>query len=252
MLFVFYIDQLNDLLIKIHNSNDLELIADTLQRYFRLLVAAVKNALISKSISLDDVKLVINDTLTYINCIKEEQWIKEYQQKLEGIKDMSSLFKDFLLKYCFIGYLNYVLLKDISKLAEDESIDSHFKEYEKSYVKLISNASFKNLMSVFHQRPDLKVTAPIGLPKILFHLNEYWQDKSIFNWITTFFWGLSWFEWCLLDELRKKCIMVTYVVFPSVLSDALEYLKSPAVQQKFQEMGIIVELPEYIDKEGEL
>ena len=73
ILFVFYIDQLNDLLIKIHNSNDLELIADTLQRYFRLLVAAVKNALISKSISLDDVKLVINDTLTYINCIKEEQ-----------------------------------------------------------------------------------------------------------------------------------------------------------------------------------
>ena len=46
--------------------------------------------------------------------------------------------------------------------------------------------------------------------------------------------------------------MVTYVVFPSVLSDVLEYLKSAAVQQKFQEMGIIVELPEYIDKEGKL
>ena len=93
-----------------------------------------------------------------------------------------------MLKYCFIGYLTYVLLKDISALAEDESINSHFKEYEKSYVKLISNASFKNLMSVFDQRPDLKVTAPIRLPKILFHLNEYWQDKSIFDLITTFFW----------------------------------------------------------------
>ena len=243
-MFVLYVDQMTDLLTKIHNSNDLELIADTLQRYFRLLVATVKNALISKSVSLDDVKIVINGTLTCINRIKEEQWIKEYQQKLERIRDINNLFKEFLLKYCFIGYLNYVLLKDISKLAEDESIDSHFIEYEKSYVKLISNASFKSLMSVFHQRSDLKPTAPIGLPKILFHLNEYWQDKTIFNWITKFFWGLSWFEWCLLDELTKKCIVVTYVVLPSVLSDALEYLKSSTVQQKFQEMGVSVELPE--------
>ena len=111
---MLYIDQLTDLLTKIDNTDNLELIADTLQRYFRLLVAAVKNALISKSVSLDDVKIVINDTLTCIIHIKEEQWIKEYQQKLEGIKDISSLFKEFLLKYCFIGYLNYV----ISKLAD--------------------------------------------------------------------------------------------------------------------------------------
>ena len=245
---MLYIDQLTDLLTKIDNTDNLELIADTLQRYFCLLVAAVKNALISKSVSLDDVKIVINDTLTCIIRIKEEQWIKEYQRKLEGIRDISSLFKEFLLKYCFIGYLNYVLLKDISKLADDKSIDSRFIEYEKSYVKLVSNASFKNLMSIFHQRPDLKPTAPIGLPKILFHLNEYWQDKTIFNWITKCFWGLSWFEWCLLDDLRKKCIVITYVVLPSVLSDALEYLKSSTVQQKFQEMGISFQLPEYSDK----
>ena len=108
---MLYIDQLTDLLTKIDNTDNLELIADTLQRYFHLLVAAVKNALISKSVSLDDVKIVINDTLTCIICIKEEQWIKEYQQKLEGIRDMSSLFKEYLLKYCFIGYLNYVISK---------------------------------------------------------------------------------------------------------------------------------------------
>ena len=103
-------------------------------------------------------------------------------------------------------------------------------------------------MSVFHQHPDLKPTVPIGLPKILFHLNEYWQDKSILNWITTFFGGLSWFQRCLLCELRKKCIMVTYAVLPSVLFDILEYLKSPAVQQKFQEMGVSIELPEDLGK----
>ena len=119
---MLYIDQWTKLLTKIDNTDNLELIADILQRYFSLLITEVKNVLMSKSVSLDDVKIVINDTLTHVIHIKEEQWIKEYQRKLEGIRDISSLFKDFLLKYCFIGYLNYVLLKDISKLAEDESI----------------------------------------------------------------------------------------------------------------------------------
>ena len=56
-------------------------------------------------------------------CIEEEE-IKDYLQKLEEIRDMNSIFDDFLLKYYFISYLNYVLLKDIGNFTDNEVIAS--------------------------------------------------------------------------------------------------------------------------------
>ena len=243
-MYVCFIVLLNGLLVEVENADDLKPIVEKLQSAFDLLVIKVEDTL-KANVSLCDVKNFIDRKLHSIYTDMDQK-MAEYRQKLHGIQDMDSLFNDFLLKFYFISYLNYALLKEVSALAEDEIIASKFEEYEKSYVKLISNASFKNLISVFHQHPDLKPTAPIGLPKILFHLNEYWQDKSILNWVTMFFGGLSWFEWCLLCEL--KCIVITYAVLPSVLSDVLEYLKSSTVQQKFQEMGVSVELPEDLGK----
>ena len=238
------VDELIRLLKKIDKTEDLERIADTLQSSFSLLVSAVKNALMSKN--LVDVKRLVREKLMHSICIKEEEGIKDYLQKLEEIRDMDSLFDDFLLKYYFVSYLNYVLLKDIGKSTGNETIASQFDNYEKKYVKLISKATFKKLMSVFHQCPNLKPTAPIGLPKVLFHLNDFWQDITILNWTTTFFSEHSWFEWCLLVELRQKCIVVTYAIFPSVLSDVLEYLTSSTIEEMFEKMGVCIGLPENV------
>ena len=238
------VDELFHLLKRIDDTEDLDRIAERLQSSFSLLVSAVKDALMSKK--LIDVKRLVREKLTHSIYIKEEEGMKEYLPKLEEIQDMDSLFDDFLLKYYFISYLNYVLLKDIGKLTGNETIASRFDEYEKAYVKLISKATFKKLMSVFHQCPNLKPTAPIGLPKVLFHLNDFWQDRTILNWITTFFSELSWFEWCLLVELRKKCIVVTYAIFPSVLCDVLEYLTSSAIEEMFEKMGVCIGLPENV------
>ena len=152
----------------------------------------------------------------------------------------------FLHQHDFYGYLNYVLLKEISELAKDRDIARKFEEYEKWYVKLISKATFKDIMSIFYQNPDLKPTAPIGLPIIIFHLEDHWKEKSFSKFRDKF--NLRKFKSFLLRELRENCIIITYAVFPSVLSDVLEYLKSSVVQQKFQEMGVSVELPEYPGK----
>ena len=239
---MFLVDELSHLLKKIENTEDLELIADTLQSFFNSLVTKVKDAVMSKK--LVDVKRPVMEKLRDSICIKEDQGMKKYLDKLYEIRDIDSLFDDFLLKYYFISYLNYVLLKDISKVADNESIAKLFDEYEMVYVKLISKATFKSLMSVFYRCPHLKPTAPIGLPKVLFHLNDLWQDRTILDWFTTFFSKFSWFEWCLLDKLRKKCIVVTYAIFPSVLSDALECLKSSAVEEMFEKNGMCIGLPD--------
>ena len=231
--------------MEVDNAEDLKLIAKKLQREFDQLVTKVENTLKAKNIGVHDVKRFVNRKLHNIR-IEEEQRLAEYRQKLYGIQDMDSLFDDFLLKYYFISYLNYVLLKEISALAEDEIIASKFEEYEKSYVKLISRGTFKDIVSIFHQNSDLKPTAPIGLPIIIFRLEDHWKEKSLSNFVDES--DLPMFESFLLHELRENCIIITYVVFPSVLSDVLEYFKSAAVQQMFQEMGVSVELPEDLDR----
>ena len=72
---------------------------------------------------LVDVKRLIREKLMHSICIEEEE-IKDYLQKLEEIRDMNSIFDDFLLKYYFISYLNYVLLKDIGNFTDNEVIAS--------------------------------------------------------------------------------------------------------------------------------
>ena len=131
-------------------------------------------------------------------------------------------------------------MKQISKLTNDETINSKFIEYEQSYVKLISKATFRDIMSVFQQNPALKPAAPIGLPKIVFRLEDLWQDKTLFDWFSSRLWGFSGYELCLLNELKKNCVIITYAVFPSAFPDILEYFNSPAIQQMFQKMGITV------------
>ena len=247
IMYVCFIELLNDVLVEVDNADDLKPIVEKLRSSFDLLVIDVKNVLIINNVDLNDVKDFVSQKLHSIH-IKEEQEMAKYRQTLHGIQDMASLFNDFLLKYYFISYLNYVQLKDISKLTKDKSIASQFEKYEKLYVKLISTATFRDIMSVFDQNHHLRPTAPIGLPTIVFHLNNLWQDKNLFDFVSSFLWGFSHYELLLLKELKQKCIIITYAVFPSVLSDILEYLKSSAVQQKFQEMGVSVELPEDLGK----
>ena len=204
-MYVCFIELLNDVLEMVENADDLKPIVEKLRRAFDLLVMIVEDTLKTKNVSLRNVKRLIDQKLHSIH-IEEEQKMAQYRQKLRGIQDIDSLFNDFLLKYYFISYLNYVLLQDISKLAKDKSIVNQFpiEEYEKSYVKLISTATFRDIMSVFYQNPHLRPTAPIGLPTVVFCLNKLWQDKTIFDFVRSYLWGFSHYELLLLKELRDR------------------------------------------------
>ena len=199
-MYVCFIALLYDVLVVVENADDLKVIVENLRRAFDLLVIKVKNALIVNKVDLNYVKKFISRKLHNIRT-EEEQRMAQYRQKICGIQDMDSLFNDFLQKYFFISYLNYYLLKDISKLAKDKSIASQFEEYEKSYVKLISTSTFRDIMSVFDQSPHLSPTTPIGLPTVVFHLNDLWQDKTLFDFISSYVGGFSLYELLLLEEL---------------------------------------------------
>ena len=240
------VDLLTNLLKTINGVTELKQIADSLQDHFHRLTFKVKDSLLSNGISLDEVKLFVDQKLKHDIRIKGETVMDVYRQELYEIQDMKSFFR-FLYEHDFYGYLNYVLLKRIAELAEDEKIRREFKEYEELYVKLISKATFKDIMSIFRQNPKLKPAAPIGLPNVVFRLDDFWLHKCFHSWSTLFL-DYSWYESSLLHELEKKCVIVTYAILPSALYDALESLKSPAVQKKFHDFGVSIELPEM--KEG--
>ena len=226
-----YVGSLTYLLKRIDEVRELKQIAELLRNRFHKLPYKVKNSLLSNGISLDEVTSFVDQELKVDIRIKGEAGMDIYRHKLRKMKDMDSLFV-YLQEHHFYGYLNYVPLKRIAELAENEKIRRKFKEYEVLYVKLISKATFKNIMSIFHENPDLKSAAPIGLPTIVFHLDAFWLQEYFHRWETLFL-DYSWYESCLLHELEKKYIIVTYVILPSALNDALESLKSPDVQKNF-------------------
>ena len=237
---------LTNLLKRIDEVRELKQIAVSLHKQFHKLTDEVKDSLISNNIGLDKVKLFVDQELKLDIRLRGEAGMDVYRHELRKIEDMDSFFY-FLYEHDFYGYLNYVLLKHIAELAEDEKIVKKFKEYEELYVKLISKATFKDVMSIFHQNPKLKPAAPIGLPNVVFRLDDVWMQKCFHSWRTLFL-GYSWYESCLLHELEENCIIVTYAILPSALYDALKSLKSPAVQNKFHDLRVSIELPEM--KEG--
>ena len=192
---------------------DLEQIACKLQRMFQKLSIAVKCSLLEKEIELSNVILLIDQKLSFHSRTKWNSKMKEvekYQQELCKISNMDDLFL-FLHRHDFYGYLNYVLLKEISELAEDQNIASKFNQYEDLYVKLISNTTFKDIIPIFHQNSKQKPAVPIGLPRVIFKLEEHWKKKTLSNFIDES--DLPHFESFLLSELRDNCIIMTYLCF---------------------------------------
>ncbi|XP_019861167.1 PREDICTED: uncharacterized protein LOC109589546 [Amphimedon queenslandica] len=162
---------------------------------------------------------------------------------LDKANDFESFFQ-FLSKHDFIGYLNYKLLKKLSQLVNDDSLDQHFVQYEKEYARLLSAASFQDFIPLFRKQSDLSPTAPLGLPYVSFRLERPWLLTSVYTWVSTFG-EFSWSYYALLKELRENCIIITYAILPSVLDEATRDLKDPVILKKLENKGVtVIELPE--------
>ena len=208
----------------------------------------MKNSLESNCINIEDAKLLINGCL-----IRKARVVSELMfcvDILKKVNDFKSFF-DFLIKYDFIGYLNYKLLKKLAELAkDDDEIKDRFSGYEEEYVKLLSAASFQNLIPFFEKHSDLSPTAPLGLPFISFRLEKPWLFTSIFTWISTYG-AFSWLEYAYLKQLREGSVIITYAILPCVLDDVMKDLKNPVILEKLKDNDItVIELPQ--EEEGEI
>ena len=203
---------------------------------FSTLYITTRRSLVTNKIDLSEAKELLCLSLEENRCLPKV--METCMKKLEKVENMEDFFV-FLIKHHFIGYLNYTLLRKISQLLNDSTVNSQFEQYEQECTVLFNTTSFKNIMEMFHQYPELKPSTAIGLPHIVFQLERPWLLKRVYSWFTTLA-RFSWSNSISLHEIREKCILITYAVLPSVLPAVLKDLKDPAVLKKLEDIGVTV------------
>ena len=234
---------------KMDQQSELKPIACRLGENYCVLVPAVRQSLINHKVDLEGAKLMIKCCLQ-VETRPSPQLI-EYINRLQKLHDFDSLFH-FLTDNNFIGYLNYKLLKRLSQLIIPSDIDlmNKIDEYEQKYSELLGKASCANLLNLFKEWSDLSPTAPIGLPRVSFHLDKSWLDSLFIEWWRIYD-KFAWSSKSFLKQLRKNCIIITYVILPSVLDDVMKDLSDPVILEILASKGVTVfELPQ--ERKGEL
>ena len=221
---------------KIEQIPELATIAVNLKKQFRSLLmnvqSSVKECHLSKVISL--IRLHVVECLGHIS-----ESIEDYKQKLSSIRTVSEVFT-FLIDNHFVGYLNYVLLKEISELEDNFEVKKQFDQYEKMYEHLLNASTFNLLMQVFQKYPDLSPTTAVGLPEIMFQLKSPWPERSVSTWkeyMNDKF--PNWARSLAPKEFSSECFIVKYAVLPSALPAVLEDFKDPVASKELENIGAV-------------
>uniref|UniRef100_A0A1X7TXA3 Death domain-containing protein n=2 Tax=Amphimedon queenslandica TaxID=400682 RepID=A0A1X7TXA3_AMPQE len=225
-----------DLELKIDRYPELQEIANNLQGKYDFLVSALEKSLKDHHIDVKRAKRLIERCLmTKAGVVSE---LKPCIDIFEKANDFESFF-DFLSKYKFIGYINYKLLKKLAELVKDDEINNRFYEYEKEYTKLLSSASFQDIIPLLERKSELSPTAPLGLPYVSFRLERPWLHTVVYTWISTFG-EFSWSYYALLKQLRENCVIITYAILPCVLDDVIRDLNDPVILKKLEDKDVTV------------
>ena len=226
---------------RIEQVPELAVIAAGLKKKFRQLLIIVKKSLTNVDIS--DVKLIISQTLVDNSCGVSDT-IQPYLIRLKKIGKIEEIL-EFLIENHFIGYLNYDLLKEISNLTNDENVSKAFKSYETEYFcNLLKSSKFSLLMQVFCEYPDLSPTTAIGLPEIMFQLEDSWKNESIETWQRYVEINFPWSSSIAIKEVSASCILITYVCHPAKYNDILKDLCNSDILERLKRDEISVHILE--------
>ena len=191
-------------------------------------------------VDVGDLKLRINLFLRSENTITPS--VQEYLDQLQSLTTPDGVL-NFLINRKFLGYLNYELIKVFPKIVKTNTVQSAIDKYEEKYKQFLLPNSFNTLVEVF-QYPKFAPDSPIGLPEFEIHLERPWEEKSIYDWkdfLDKEFLN-SWPSHLIVKDIRKKCIILTYVVLPFFLPAVLEDLRNHQVLENLKKQGITVDL----------
>lgn len=225
---------------KVAQQHELKEAAYVLREKYNDLETAVLQSLIDQKSNIKVAKQSIKACVKREGCESDPQLNK----CIDKIHNFPSLF-DFLRQKNYIGYLNYKILKRLSKLSpQDDDLKKQVDDYETEYARFLDKIYCHELVDFFEEYHDLSPTAPVGLPYVKFHLALPWLHKRFYTWITTFG-KFSWSEYTFLTHLRKSSVIIKYAILPCVLDEAIRDLKDPSILRKLETDGItVVELQE--------
>ena len=172
--------------------------------------------------------------------------VQEHLDKLQSVMTPDGVL-NFLINRKFLGYLNYQLIKVFPKIVKNDGdkvqfLNSAILEYEQKHDAFVSPNNFNTLVAMFKQCPKLAPASPIGLPELKIHLESSWENRSVYDWkhfLDEEFLS-SWPSHLIVKDIRKKCIILTYVVLPFFLPAVLKDLTDHQVLQKLKKHGITV------------
>ena len=208
-----------------------------MEKYKDLEIAVLRSL---RNQNIEDTRESIKACVRRGGCKTDRQLIK----RINEIENLRDLF-DFLRSNNYIGYLNYKILKRLSKLIpQDNDLKKRVDDYETEYARFLNKIRCHDLIDLFEEYDDLSPTAPVGLPYVTFHLAKPWLDKQFYTWITKFR-KFSWSEYTFLMQLRKSSVIITYAILPCVLDDVIRDLKDPSRVRELLETNeiTVVELP---------
>ena len=160
-------------------------------------------------------------------------------RKINALQSSEEYF-DFLEENGFLGYLNYDLLVQISEIIDDDTLIKLIEEYQFSYKRLLKEPSIQELMQVFIYDPSLHPTAIIGLPEIVFDLDNPWPERSIPTWDEYYHTRFPWASSTSLQAVESKCVRLRYAVLPCVYDDVVKDVHDECVVAELKEINITI------------
>ena len=183
-------------------------------------------------------KLHINWFLSFDR--RNKTAIQEHSDKLELVPTSKGVL-NFLISRHFLGYLNYELLKEFSKVVNSRAIESKIKLYELHHDTFLNQISFSGFVEVFTEHPDLAPASPIGLPTLKIHLSSPWEGKCVYEWNELIDRRLDWPPYLMVKRVSRNCIVLIYGVLPFFIPQVARDVTNYEVVMDLKCEGVIME-----------
>ena len=208
--------------------------AEGLQEMFEDIIVST-----TKAIEDVDVKILRARISCYFNRKKENELaIEDYLKKLESYENPEGVL-NFLVRYEFIGWMNYELIKVFQKVAKNEKLNDDINQYEQRHIHFLQ-VKFKYIVQLFRRRPDLAPKFPVGLPKLQIWLDKPWENKSMYEWKEFLQKRFNWPPDLMIKTISKNCIILTYAVLPFFVPSVVRDLSDPHVLSELESEGVRV------------
>ena len=169
----------------------------------------------------------------------EKESVREHLDKLQLITSRSAVL-NFLINRRFLGYLNYELIKVFEN---NDEVNSAIEEYEQKHKALFSAITFSTLVELFRQYPKLAPVSPVGLPEFKIHLEDPWEDKTIYDLKEVFEENMisKWPSYLIIKKISCECVILTHTVLPILVPAILKDLGNSQLVKKLDIKGIKME-----------